>query len=44
MLIKITITDKNQPSKKPEKYHFSGPNALKDAEKLISKKYRGSPS
>lgn len=43
MFIKITISDKNKPSKKPEKYQFSGPDALKNAEKLISKKYRGSP-
>jgi len=41
MYIKITITDKNKPEKKPEKYHFSGKNALKDAEMLIKKKYRG---
>ena len=38
MFIKITITEKN---KKPDKYFFTGKHALKHAENLITKKYRG---
>lgn len=41
MVERITIKYESDTGKKPEKYIFTGKNALKNARNLINKKYIG---